>query len=216
MQIEAIKKVALVDDHRLFRKGMLELINGFAGYAVVWEAENGKEFTDTISPHNLPDVVLLDISMPVMDGFETARWMLQRYPEVKILALSMHNDDETILNILQAGVNGYVLKDADTTELEKALREVDNKGTYYSNRVTKVLIDNLNKKAPAEVPLSEREIEFLKLACTELPYKSFAPILKITPRLVEDTRAKLFEKLKVVSRVGLVIYAIKHKIFIVE
>ena len=216
MGTEEIKKVALVDDHRLFRKGMVELINGFAGYAVVWEAENGKEFTEAVSARNLPDVVLLDISMPIMDGFETARWMLQRYPEVKILALSMHNDDETILKMLQAGVNGYVLKDADTTELEKALREVDNEGTYYCHRVTKILIGNLNKKPPVEVPLSEREIEFLKLACTELPYKSFSPLLKIKTRLVEDTRAKLFEKLKVVSRVGLVIYAIKHKIYKID
>ena len=216
MQITTTNKVALVDDHKLFRKGMLELINGFTGFEVVWEAENGKDFTQKISVQNLPDVVLLDISMPVMDGYETARWLEQRFPEVKILALSMHNDDETILKMLKSGVNGYVLKNADPSELKTALKTLVQEGSYYDPRVTQILVKNINAPKKAKIELTDRETEFLKLACTELPYKSFAPLLKINPRLVEDTREKLFRKLEVVTRVGLVLYAIKHGIFKVE
>jgi DNA-binding NarL/FixJ family response regulator len=216
MNVQQPVKVALVDDHRLFRKGMLELINGFSGYTVVCEAENGKEFTQIISPQNLPDIVLMDISMPLMDGFETAQWMEQRYPDVKILALSMHNDDDTILKMLKSGVNGYVLKNADPSELEKALQVLNDEGSYYSPRVAGILVKSLNKKKEVKVELSEREIEFLKLACTELPYKSFAPLLKVHPRVVEAIRETLFRKLQVLTRVGLVLYAIKHGIFKVE
>lgn len=216
MQPTENTKVALVDDHKLFRKGMLELINGFSGFEVVWEAENGKECTQKISPQNLPDIVLLDISMPIMDGYETAQWLEQRFPEVKILALSMHNDDDTILKMLKSGVNGYVLKNAEPAELKTALQTLESEGSYYSNRVTKILLDSMNGRKITQVELSDRETEFLKLTCAELPYKSFAPILKINPRSVEDTRDKLFRKLEVVSRVDLVLYAIKHKIFKVE
>lgn len=216
MELSSITKVALVDDHKLFRKGMMELINDFDGYKVVWEAENGKEFTSRISPQNLPDIVLLDISMPIMDGFETAKWMEQRFPEVKILALSMHDDDETIMKMLQSGVNGYVLKNTDPAEVNAALKALKEKGSYYSNKVMEVLVKGLNKPKIPQVELSDREIEFLKLACTELPYKSFAPLLKVNPRTVEDCRDKLFKKLEVVSRVGLVLYAIRHKISKIE
>jgi DNA-binding NarL/FixJ family response regulator len=209
-------KVALVDDHKLFRKGMLELINGFSGYTVGWEAENGKDFTQKIAPQNLPDVVLLDISMPVMDGYETARWLEQRYPEVKILALSMHNDDESIMKMLKSGVNGYILKNADPAELEQALKTLIQKGSYFTNRVTEIVIKSLHQARPPKAELTDREKEFLKLACTELPYKSFAPLLEVHPRTVEAIRETLFRKLEVVSRVGLVIYAIKHEIFKIE
>lgn len=216
MQASKITKVALVDDHKLFRKGILELINGFSGYKVIWEAENGKEFIKKIEPEYLPDIVLLDISMPIMDGYETAQWMEQRFPEVKILALSMHDDDAIILKMLQSGVNGYVLKNADPAEVNAALKALVDKGSYYSSRVMDVLVKGLRGPKIPEVELSDREIEFLKLACTELPYKSFAPLLKVNPRTVEDCRDKLFKKLDVVSRVGLVIYALKHKIVNIE
>lgn len=216
MQPSANTKVVLVDDHKLFRKGVLELINSFNGFEVVWEAENGKDFIQKISPQNLPDIVLLDTSMPVMDGFETARWMEQRFPEVKILALSMSGDDETILAMLKAGVNGYVLKNIDPADLKIAMQTLRDEGSYYTNRVTKILLDSMNRGKSTTAEPNDREIEFLKLACTELPYKSFAPIMQINPRLVEDTREKLFRKLSVSSRVGLVIYAIKHKIFMID
>jgi DNA-binding NarL/FixJ family response regulator len=175
-------RIVIVDDHKLFRKGMLELVNGFVGYTVIWEAENGKDFTRKITAANIPDIVLMDITMPVMDGFQTAEWLADHYPDVKILALSMHNDEESIMKMLKAGVIGYIL----------------------------------SRKSPVLPDLQEREIEFLKLACTELPYKSFAPFLKVHPRVVESIRETLFRKLEVESRVGLVKYAIKHGIYKIE
>ena len=220
MQPSGPIQVVLVDDHRLFRKGMVELINGFAGYTVAWEAENGKDFIDRLSPQLLPDVVLLDITMPIMDGFETARWMEQRYPNVKILALSMHNDEETIMQMLMAGVNGYILKNADPAELRAALKTLETGDSYFSSHVTGLLLTKLHghagKPKDEAVKLSEREMEFLRLACTELPYKSFTPFLGVTVRVVESIRADLFKKLKISSRVGLVIYAIKHGIYKIQ
>ncbi|WP_242917386.1 response regulator transcription factor [Pontibacter liquoris] len=213
MQPVSITKVALVDDHKLFRKGMLELINGFSTYTVSLEAENGRDFTRKLFPENIPDIVLLDISMPVMDGFETAAWLQEHHPQVKILALSMKNDEETVLRMLQCGVDGYVLKNADPSELRMALEALEVNGSYYAGSVREVLKRDLqNKKAP-KAELTEREVEFLRLACTELPYKSFAPLLHVSPRVVESTREALFRKLDVVSRTGLVLYAIREGIF---
>ncbi|KAA9345644.1 response regulator transcription factor [Adhaeribacter soli] len=210
-------KVVIADDHKLFRKGILELVNDFEGFTVVWEAEHGKDLVNKLSPENLPEIILLDISMPVMDGYQTAEWLTKHYPEIKVLALSMHNDDNSILRMLRCGVNGYILKNTDPSELEKALRTLETDGTYYSSRVAELAIKCLHhKKKEVHPDLSEREIEFLKLACTELPYKSFAPLLNIHPRVVESTRENLFKKLEVESRVGLVIYAIKNGIFKIE
>jgi DNA-binding NarL/FixJ family response regulator len=214
-------KVALVDDHKMFRSGMVEVINGFNGYKVVWEADHGKECTQKLFAQPLPDIVLLDISMPVMDGFETAQWMEQRCPDVKILALSMHNDDDRIMRMLESGVDGYILKNADIMELKKALDALQKEGYYYASQVAEILVKNMNRKKEVKAELSGREIEFLKLVCTELPYKSFAPVMcernyPVNARVIEDIREKLFKKLHVSSRMGLMRYAIKHGICKIE
>jgi DNA-binding NarL/FixJ family response regulator len=214
-------KVALVDDHKMFRSGMVEVINGFTGYTVVWEADNGRECTEKILSEPLPDIVLLDIAMPIMDGFETAKWIEQRYPNIKILALSMFADEDKIMRMLESGVDGYILKNADVKELKKALQSLQEEGYYYANQVAEILVKNMNKKKEVRVELSGREIEFLKLACTELPYKSFAPVMcernyPVNARVIEDIREKLFKKLQVSSRMGLMRYAIKHGICKIE
>ncbi len=209
-------RIVIVDDHKLFRKGMLELVNDFEGYTVIWEAENGKEFTQKLKPENMPDIVLLDISMPIMDGFQTAEWISDHYPEIKTMALSMHNDDESIMKMLRAGVNGYILKNIDPAELKIALNALETEGTYYTGRIANLVVKSLSRKKTVRPDLLDREIEFLKLACTELPYKSFAPFLKCHPRVVESIRETLFRKLEVESRVGLVKYAIKNGIYSME
>lgn len=209
-------KIVLVDDHKLFRKGMLELVNDFDGYSVIWEAENGRDFTQKINAGNAPDIVLLDISMPIMDGFQTADWIAEHYPDVKTLALSMHNDDESIMKMLKAGVNGYILKNTDPAELKVALNTLQTEGSYYTGRIANLVVKSLSRKKISTPDLQDREVEFLKLACTELPYKSFAPFLKVHPRVVESIRETLFRKLEVESRVGLVKYAIKHGIYTIE
>ncbi len=217
MQKEEEIKVVIVDDHKLFRKGMAGLLGNFKNCNVLYEANNGEELTRHISAKNCPDIVILDINMPVMDGYETATWLKKNFPKMKILALSMNDSEEAIIKMLRAGANGYILKDAEPEELQMALKEVMNKGFYHSDMVSGALINNINKETDnalknKELPqLNERENEFLKLACTELTYKEIADKMFVAPRTVDGYREALFEKLNVKNRVGLVLYAIKHK-----
>jgi two-component system, NarL family, invasion response regulator UvrY len=213
MQMTGATKVAIVDDHKLFRRGMMELINGFSGYQVTLEAENGQDLIRKLFPENTPAIVLLDISMPIMDGFETAMWLQEHRPKVKILALSMSNDDETVLRMLKCGVDGYILKNADPSELRTALEALEANGSYYSSSVSEILKRDLQSIKLPVVELTEKEKEFLRLACTELPYKSFGPLLQVSGRAVESMRDQLFKKLEVSSRVGLVIFAVRNGIF---
>ncbi|TWJ03543.1 LuxR family two component transcriptional regulator [Mucilaginibacter frigoritolerans] len=203
-------KITLVDDHRLFRSGIASLINNLNGYSVLFEAANGEELTQKITPRNKPDIVLLDINMPVMDGTHTARWLHDVYPEIHIIVLSMHEDPEKVLTMLKLGVKGYLLKDAEPHEFEQALRKVAKGEVYYPEFVTRLLLSSFSQSA-SEVKLNTRELEFLKLASTELTYKEIADQMNISVRTVDGYRDALFEKLHVKSRVGLVLYAIKNK-----
>lgn len=208
-------KIALVDDHSLLRSGLAELINGFAGYHVVLEAGNGRELTERLDPQNPPDVVLLDINMPVMDGYATAEWLRDHHPGVKFLALSMDDHETSIIRMLRCGASGYVLKDAETSEFRTALDTLTARGFYYSALVTGALMNSLNGtapapgKTPAHAPLNARELEFLKFCCTELTYKEIADKMCLSVRTIDGYREDLFQKLGVRSRVGLVLYAIR-------
>ena len=208
-------KVALVDDHKLFRKGMVELVNGFPGYIVIWEANHGLELIQKFATEEAPDVVLLDINMPEMDGYETALWLKKNHPKVKVLTLSMYDNEEAIIKMLRVGAKGHILKDAEPQELKVALQELARKGFYYSELVSGTLLNSINRDADDEkrtaemVKLNDRESEFLKLACSELTYKEIADKMCLAPRTIDGYREALFEKLHVKSRVGLVLYAIK-------
>jgi two-component system, NarL family, invasion response regulator UvrY len=205
--------VCLVDDHKLLRKGMVELIDGFTGYQVIGECNNGKEFMTLLKSMERPDIALLDINMPEMDGYETAIFLSKDYPEIKVIALSMYDDEKSIIRMIKAGARGYVLKDADPTELRKAFDDVVSKGYYYSDLVSGVLVQSLhyddagNQK---KININDREAEFLKFACTELTYKEIADRMCLAPRTIDGYREALFEKLNVKSRVGLVMYAIRN------
>ena len=220
MQPESPVLVALVDDHKLFRKGMVELINGFSGFSVRWEANNGRELTGLLQPGYLPDIVLLDINMPEMDGYETALWLQGHYPQVKVLALSMYDKEEAIIKMLKSGARGYILKDADPADLRAALTDLVRKGFHYSDLVSGTLMSSINRgNEPASagaVTLTKREVEFLKLACTELTYKEIADRMDVGLRAVDGYREDLFKKLGVKNRVGLVMYAVKHDIVKVQ
>lgn len=215
MPSEETIKIVLVDDHKLFRKGMMELINRIPGYAVIWEANHGKDLIEQLALKEKPHIVLLDITMPVMDGYETADWLKQHHPAIQVLALSMYDTEPAIIKMLQSGAKGYILKDADPSELKAALQDVTTKGFSYSELVTNTLYKTLSKgkeEAPADtqpVPFNEREMEFLRLACTELTYKEIADKMCLAPRTIDGYRETLFEKLQVKNRVGLVLYAIK-------
>ena len=204
--------VALVDDHTLFRKGMVELVNNFENFNVVWEASNGKEFIKNIRMLSVPDIVLLDMAMPEMDGYETALWIKKKYPEIKILVLSMFDQEGAIIKMLKTGVNGYVLKDADPIELNTALCNIVDKGFYYSDLVSGTMANSIKGSSDEaiKVKLNDKEIQFLELVCSEMTYKEIADKMCLSARTIDGYRDSLFDKLLVKSRVGLVLYAIKN------
>ena len=206
-------QVAIADDHTLLRKALAKLIGSFEGYAVLFEADNGKEIKKKINEHLVPDLILLDVNMPEMDGFETAGWLNKNYPKIKVLALSMFNDERTIIRMLRQGARGYVMKNIDPEELKKALDSVMLKNFYLSEEISGKIISGLNKDVDkaVELPsLSPREKDFLQLICSEITYKDIAAKMFVSPRTVDEYRNSLFEKLKVKSRVGLVMYAIRN------
>jgi two-component system, NarL family, invasion response regulator UvrY len=205
--------VAIVDDHELVAKAIAGLVGQFADYEVLFDAENGKELIKHFKLNHIPDVVLLDINMPDMDGYETSLWLKNNYPEVKVLALSMNDKEEAIVRMLRNGVRGYILKGCRPSELREALDSVINKGFYYTEFVTSRLIKSLNPDFvlnPVEaLGLSEREAEFIQLACTDLTYVEIADKMCVSPRTVDGYRESLFVKFNVKSRVGLAVEAIR-------
>jgi two-component system invasion response regulator UvrY len=163
----------------------------------------------------VPDIVMLDVNMPEMDGFETTQWLHKTYPQVKVLALSMFSDEKTIIKMFKVGAKGYLLKNTDPEELKKALDALIDKNVYLSEYVSGKLVSGLHQESEEpvkEIILNEKEREFLRWACSELSYKEIASKMFVSPRTVDDYRQSLFNKLKVHSRVGLVLYAIKNGI----
>lgn len=212
-----MKKIALADDHTLLRKGVANLVQNF-GYTVVLESDNGRELTESIAKGNIPDLVLLDINMPEKDGYETSLWLKENYPDIKVLALSMYDDETAIIRMLKNGVRGYILKDAEPAELRTAIESVFNKGFYYSEMVTGRLMRTITdmedegNNSRKILNLTERETDFLKLACSEMTYKEIAAEMHLSPRTIDGYRDTLFEKLEIKTRTGLAIYAIKNGI----
>ncbi len=208
-------KVVLVDDHTLFRKGMTELINNFDNYTVVWEASNGKEFIKSISICPTPEIVLLDVAMPEMDGFETAAWIKLKYPNIKILILSMLDSEETIIKMLKIKVNGYILKDIEPNELKIALDDTMQKGFYYTDLVSGTMAKSINVELipDTSISLRDREIEFIRLCCTDYTYKEISDLLRVSLRTVDGYRESVFTKLKIKSRISLLLYAMKNNYF---
>jgi DNA-binding NarL/FixJ family response regulator len=207
--------IALVDDHGLMRSGLAGLIDTFPEYRVVIQADNGREFIQLCNTEAPPDIILLDITMPLMNGYETATWIQSHLPEAKILVLSMMDNDNAVIRMIQQGARGYILKDCKPRVLKDALDQVRDHGFFIndlvSNRMLKFVKDGDYKNDPAAIkPLSEREITFLKLVCTEKTYKEIAAEMFVSPRTVESYRDNLFQKLGITSRVGLVIYAIRQ------
>lgn len=207
-------KIALVDDHILLRAGLASVIGNFEGFTIIFEADNGKEFIDKLKDHPEPDIVLLDITMPVMDGFETAQWIKKNRPKIKIIVLSMMDDENSIIRMIRHGARGYLLKDSRPVVLKKALYEVLNKGFFYNELVSGKMVHMVQREdgGVAEGNLSDKESEFLKWCCSEKSYKEIALEMNISPRAVETLRSNLFDKVYTQSRVGLVMYALRHGI----
>jgi DNA-binding NarL/FixJ family response regulator len=209
-------KIGLVDDHILMRDALANTIKSFNDFEVSILAENGKEFIDKLNRTNIPEILLLDLNMPEMNGHETIHWLLKNHPEIKILVLSMY-DAETLIHLIKSGVRGFLKKEASPTELKHALQSILTTGTYCSSTVTSRLfglMKDLGTKNSywGTIILNECEIAFLKQVATELTYKEIAQQMKVSPRTVDNYRDSLFLKLNVKSRVGLVVYAIKSGI----
>ena len=209
--------IALVDDHVLLRNGLAALANAI-GYDVVFEAGNGEECIQNINAGKIPLVILMDINMPVKDGFETTLWLKQNHPEIKVLALTMVDDENAVIRMLKNGARGYLLKESGPAELKAAIHAVKEKGFYYSEMVKGRLVHSLtgeddeSKTSQQLIHLTDKEIQFLKLACSELTYKAIADQMKLSPRTVDSYRDNLFHKLDIKTRTGLAIYAIKNGI----
>ena len=204
-------QIALVDDHRLFRSGIAFLITNFHRYSVLFEAGDGEEMIRKINSKLKPHIILLDISMPKMDGISTAKWLKNNHPDIKVIVLSMFEDAEKVLTMVRLGVKGYLLKDSEPAEFEDALYKVSNNEIYYPEFVTRHLVHNINIDFTL-AKLNSREIEFLKLSATELTYKEIAEHMCLSSRTVDGYRDSLFDKLQIKSRIGLVLYAIKNKL----
>lgn len=210
-------KVILADDHILLRDALAVLINSFDECKVIGVAGNGVELIKQIDQGNIPDLVLLDLNMPVMDGYDTAKWLQANHPEIKILTLTMYDSEIALIRLLQIGVRGFLKKDIHPTELRTALLSVADNGYYYSHNTTGKLASFFQKNHSSQSSiekalLNEREIEFLKMASTDLTYKEIAQKMQMTPRAIDGYRDCLFDKLEVKSRVGLAIYAVKNGI----
>lgn len=206
--------VVVVDDHNLLSQAIGGLVDAFDDFKVLYLCKNGQELIEALkTPKNIPDIVLMDVNMPILNGIETTAYLKEHFPEVRVLALSIEEDEGIILKMLRAGAKGYLMKDVKKSELNEALLEVMKNGYYHSNTVAKILVDSLRHKESSIASLKEREIEFIQHACSEKTYKEIADVMCLSPKTVEGYRDVLFEKLNLRNRTGLVIFAIKNKIF---
>ncbi len=207
--------VVIVEDHILLSQALAGLVNEFSKFEILYLCKNGRELLTRLKdPKNIPDLVLMDINMPIMNGIETTTALKKEYPQINVLALSVEEDEKTILKMLQAGAKGYLLKDTEKSILENALIEVQETGFYHTKNVTSLLLGSLNPKKENKVILKEREMEFIKHACTEKTYKEIASDMCLSPKTIEGYRDSIFEKLHLKNRTGLVIYAIKNKMVV--
>ena len=203
--------IALADDHTILRKGVSEILSKFADMAVVIEAGTGKELISKLqAATTLPDICVVDINMPEMNGYETAAEIKKRWPDVKILALSMYDTELNIIKMLRNGANGYVLKDSDPEDLRVAITRICKDGFYHSELVTGRMLNILyDPNGKMNTELSDRELAFLSLCSTELTYKEIADQMCLSPRTIDGYRESLFKKLHITTRTGLAMYAIK-------
>jgi DNA-binding NarL/FixJ family response regulator len=210
--------LAIVDDHKIFRNGLKAMLEDCPDFKLLIEASNGRELIGQLTTHP-PDVILMDIKMPEMDGMQTAAYIHQHFKQIKVLALSMHNEDKYIVDMMKAGASGYLLKNAEPEEIIEAIQTVHSKGFYFNKHLSVTLIKQLvgpgsypDSAGQLQVDLNDREIEVLRLVCQEHSNQEIADKIFLSVRTVEGYRARLFEKTGSKNLVGLVIFAIKKGI----
>jgi DNA-binding NarL/FixJ family response regulator len=182
-------------------------------FVILFEADNGLVLQQKMDTNNLPDIVLMDVNMPIMDGFASVQWLKDNYPQVKVLVVSMIEKEESVVRMIKQGVRGYLCKDVEPKELGEALDAVANKGFYYTDFITGKLVHSLQqdieKTTTTEITMSDREKDFLLFACSEMTYAEIAEKMFVSPKTIDGYRNGLFDKVKAKSRVGLVLYALR-------
>lgn len=212
-------RIALADDHELIRKSIAQMLEQM-NLKVIVDAENGEELINQL--HSKPvDVVLMDINMPVKNGIETTSWLRENMPDIKVIALTMLDDDVSVIRMLRSGARGYLIKNSRPADLVSAIHDVYEKGYHLSDLVSGRLIQNINSAGANDelhktTSLSERENQFLRYCCSEMTYKEIGNAMHVSPRTAEGYSKSLCEKLGLKSRVGLVLYAIKNKIEVIQ
>jgi DNA-binding NarL/FixJ family response regulator len=208
--------VVIVDDHKLFRKGIRALLEEFSFIGEVYEAGNGIELLELLKRANpLPGIILLDIQMPVMDGIEAHKKIQKLYPQIKVIIITMDDDEQFIIHMISQGVNGYLLKNTDPEELEKALQKLQKNDFYFPDDMARLILQSARQRKDTwhKLPeFTEREMEVLELICKEHTAPEIAVKLGLNPRTIENYRTKLLEKTDTKNIAGLVVYAIKNKL----
>lgn len=209
-------KIAIADDQKLFRRGMIALLKDF-GLQVVIEAENGEDLIQQLTTQR-PDVILLDLKMPKMNGLETLQYLKERHPKIKVLILTMHSHEKFILHTMEMGCNGFLMKDAEPEEVLKAIEHTATKGDYYNDKIIQVMRKGLTQKkrsrptfGPGE-SLSERELEVLQLTCEGMTASEIGEQLFITKRTVEGHRRNILDKIGGKNLTSMIVYGIRHNL----
>ncbi len=210
--------IALVDDHKLFRSGLKAILELVPNFNIIFESSNGQEFLDHEKLIEV-DVVLLDIQMPVLNGIETTKILVAKQLKTKILILSMHDEDQFIMHLMELGVNGYLLKDTDSEDVIKAIHKVHDSGIYFSDFVSRILLRKIPKSGSTsskifnyKTDISDRELEVLRYICEGFTTTEIGDKICLSPRTVEGHRTRLMEKLDVNNTAKLVATAIKNQL----
>lgn len=217
MKTETIQ-IALVDDHNLVRQGIIRLIDSFKlNHKICFETGQAKDFLNYLTDHQEPDLAIVDINMPDINGFELVEILQEKNPHLKILVMTMLQDEKSLIRMLKLGVRGYLSKDTEPEILQEAIETIMRKGYYYTDFLTGKLItaiqgDSGNTQKPV---LNQKELQFIQLACSEDTYKEIADKMCLSVKTIDGYRNTIFEKFGIKSRVGLVLYAIKEGIYVI-
>jgi len=202
-------KIALADDHVMVRKGIKEIISSFGGFDIIIEASDGEELINLIKSVNvLPDICVLDINMPNKNGYDTLKGIKELWPSVKFLILTMFNNEFNIMRMLKEGAHGFLLKNSDPKDLETALHSIYTAGHYHSPLLSARAFKALNNEHTNFPQITDKEMQFLSLCCSNMTYKDMGDKLNLSQRTVEGYRDSLFKKLDLNTRTALAMYAI--------
>jgi DNA-binding NarL/FixJ family response regulator len=207
-------RIAIADDYKIFREGLKVGLSADDDLEVMMEADNGEDLLKALEKET-PDVILMDLKMPIMDGMEATKEVRKKYPSIKVLVVSMYEDDKFIIHLMENGANGYLLKNTEPDEIRRSIYAVHENGYYFNDLVNKALLkklvlkNNLKPSFNQNVELSERELEVLKMICEEKTAAEIAKEIFLSPRSVEGIRQRLIEKVGVRNSAGLVMFAVK-------